>query len=717
AEYDFNMAFYSYVPGYLISDINGFGHFAQPLFWFNLYWLALGTVLLIIGNLFWNRGSESDFKARWKLARQRFNFVSAPALSIALFVFVGSGIYIYYNTAVLNSYYTAKQQRERQANYEKQYSKYATIIQPKITDVKVEADIFPQERRAVARGRFVIVNKSSQAIDSLHLSMSGSLQHAVIQQFTIDKQAPKRIWNDAKNKYSIYKMPGGAMQPGDTMLMEVTIDAGYKGFTNSGYNSEIVQNGTFFNVNIFPSFGYDASNEIVSDQYRKKYNLPVKDYTLPAQDDAWGLSNFLFGDDGDYVTFEAVVSTDPDQIAIAPGYLQKEWQDKGRRYFHYKMEGEMDLFFNISSARYAVHKDTWTNPDGSKGNIEIYHHPTHNRNVARFAKAVKNSVEYFNKYFTPYQYRQMRILEFPRYATFAQSFPNTVPYAESFGWVGNFSNPEKTDYAYTVTAHEVAHQWWGHQITPSATRGANQISESMAEYSSLMVMKQEYGVDAMQQFLKYELDRYLSDRTSESKFEKTLLDNDNQAYVWYRKGGLVLYALQDYIGEDSLNAGFRRFLEAAAFRQKPPFANTPEWYGYIKSVTPDSLKYYLEDSFEKIVLYENRAKKASAQKKGDGTYEVTINIDTRKIYYDGLGKELKQGDQPNLIEIGIFAAEGKNDKGMTKKVPLYLQKHWLKPGEHTLTFTVKGEPVKAGIDPYNKLIDRIADDNVVPVEK
>ena len=131
-------------------------------------------------------------------------------------------------------------------------------------------------------------------------------------------------------------------------------------------------------------------------------------------------------------------------------------------------------------------------------------------------------MDYFTKHFGPYQYRQMRILEFPRYASFAQSFPNTVPFAESFGWVGDFSDPNDLDYVYTVTSHEVAHQWWGHQVTPSVTRGSNQISESMAEYSSLMVMKKEYGVDAMQKFLKEELDRYLRGRANESKFEKNI---------------------------------------------------------------------------------------------------------------------------------------------------------------------------------------------------
>jgi hypothetical protein len=311
----------------------------------------------------------------------------------------------------------------------------------------------------------------------------------------------------------------------------------------------------------------------------------------------------------------------------------------------------------------------------------------------------------------------MRILEFPRYASFAQSFPNTVPYSESFGWTADFSDPNDTDYAFYVTAHEVAHQWWGHQVTPSFTRGANQISESMAEYSALMVLEHAYGKDCMQNRLKYSLDRYLRGRSSESKFEETLLNNDSRAYVWYDKGSLILYALQDYIGEDNLNGAFKKFIDTAAFRQKPPFATSNEWYSYIKEATPDSLQYFLQDSFEKIALYENRITKAAYTSQPDGTFKVDLTVQTKKIYYDSTGREIDESRSKDLIEIGIFDEEIKSEKGVTQKVPLYLKKHWLSPGEHTLSFTVNKKPVKAGIDPYNKLIDRIPDDNTKNVDE
>ena len=41
----------------------------------------------------------------------------------------------------------------------------------------------------------------------------------------------------------------------------------------------------------------------------------------------------------------------------------------------------------------------------------------------------------------------------------------------------------------------------------------------------------------------------------------------------------------------------------------------------------------------------------------------------------------------------------------------------MKPGKNTFTFTTDELPLKAGIDPYNKMIDRTPDDNMKSVEE
>ncbi|MEO6037344.1 MAG: M1 family aminopeptidase, partial [Saprospiraceae bacterium] len=436
---------------------------------------------------------------------------------------------------------------------------------------------------------------------------------------------------------------------------------------------------------------------------------------LPPHHDPYGERTLLFNDDADFVTFECVVSTAPDQIAVAPGYLQREWTEGDRHYFHYKQDSKTDYFFTLVSARYAVLRDQWTAPDGKVVNIEIFHHPEHAYNLDRFVASLKDGMGYFYRNFGAYQFRQVRILEFPRYAVFAQSFPNTIPYSEDFGWFADFSDPNKYDYAYYVTAHELAHQWWGHQVVPNSTRGSNLVSESLAEYSALMIAQQKYGADNVQKFLKYDLDRYLRGRAGESKKENVFI-NCNRPYEWYQKGSIILYGLQDYIGEAKMNGAIRAFRDSFGLKENPPFPGSYDLYAFIEKATPDSLRYYLEDSWQKITLYENRILSAKAKKTGDNQYEVTLQVKARKLYADEKGNESEATGMNDYIDIGIFAEDKTEANGRKLTQPLYLQKHRLSNGEHTIVLTVPGKPVRAGIDPYNKLIDRVPEDNRVEVE-
>ncbi len=84
-------------------------------------------------------------------------------------------------------------------------------------------------------------------------------------------------------------------------------------------------------------------------------------------------------------------------------------------------------------------------------------------------------------------------------------------------------------------------------------QGIGLMCETMAQYSALMVMEKKFGKEKMRKFLKYELEKYLAGLSSEREGEKPLLYNEGQPYIHYSKGGLIMYALRDYIGEEKLN--------------------------------------------------------------------------------------------------------------------------------------------------------------------
>lgn len=679
------------------SDMNVYGHFMAPFSWFKTYWFAFSALLFAAAVIFSVRGSESVLSIRWKAGKLRLNRNLITLVLGGTVIFISSGFYIYYNTNIINTYRTSDKGKELRGDYEKKYKKYENLVQPRIVEANLKIDLYPYDRDFVAEGFYYLKNKTSQAIPAIHIQQKYDDQLS-INYLKFDKTATVTL-ADEDFRYYIYTLSNPLM-PGDSIKMDFKVSFVTKGFKQSGSNTNVVYNGTFFNnMDFFPALGYQPEAELSDDDDRKEQGLKIKERMLE-RNDPYGRSMNLFGDDADHIRFETVLSTAPDQIAIAPGYLQKEWQQDGRRYFHYKMDAPMCNFYSIVSARYAVKHDKWKDV-----NLEIYYHPGHEYNLDRMMQGMKDALAYYSSNFNKFQFRQMRIMEFPRYATFAQSFANTVPFSEGIGFIAKVDDPaEDIDYIYYVTAHEVAHQWWGHQVTEARVKGNAMLSESMSQYSALMVMKHAFTPEIIERYLKYELDQYLKGRASERKKEQPLDLVESQGYIHYNKASLIFFALQDYIGEDSVNAAFRRYNEAWRFKDAP-YPTSADLLQYIRSVTPDSLQYIIHDMFETITLFENKTTEAEYEEKDTSLFEVTLKVSAEKLRADSTGMETPIAID-DWIDIGIYR---KNEH--QKEELIYLKKHKITQKENTFTIVVNKKPYKAGIDPLHKLIDRHSNDN------
>jgi len=697
--FEHNLYKYAATPPSVYSDMNGFGHFLLRVRVFQAYWACAALLLAVAAYLFWVRGTVAGWRDRIGAARDRLSRPMGWLSAGAAAGMVAFGAFIFYNTNILNHYQTAHDQLERQANYEKKYKGLAADPQPKVTAVKLAVDLFPREEQVRARGTYTLVNKSGKPVDTIHvLFFQGELVTVSKLEFGVPAELAV---DDMYTGLRSYKL-AAPLAPGATTELDFDLSTGAHGFTNAGAFTDVEYNGSFVNGNLLlPIIGYQRRGEITADRERKKFGLPPSERARD-RDDPAGLAENDISPDADFITFEATVSTDDDQFAIAPGYLQKEWTEGGRRHFDYKMDSPILNFFAFQSGRYAVRKDRWHDVA-----IEIYYQPGHEYNLDRMIAATKAGLDYFTANFGPYQHKQFRIIEFPRYQAFAQSFPNTIPYSEGIGFIARVREDDKDDidYPYYVTAHELAHQWWGHQVAAGNVQGDTMLVETMAQYSALMVMKHKYGEEKMQRFLQYELDRYLIGRSTEQKKELPLSRVENQPYIHYRKGSLVMYALQDYIGEDNLNRAIRAFRDETAFKG-PPYPNTTQLLAHIRAVTPPQLQYVIDDMFDTITLFDNRATAARARLLPDGRYEVTFKVLAKKRRADELGKE---SDVPlaDWIDIGVLDADNK---------PLFLEKKKIDREEMEFTVVVDGKPARAGIDPYNKLIDRRPKDNTIAVD-
>ena len=697
------------------SDFMGYGNALPSFYTYRVYWYLFGIVLAVIALLFYRRGMGTNVKGRFAFAKARATKTLITVAAVSLVGFLSLGGYIWKINNVDNDNLSGKEIEELRVNIEKELGKFSGIPQPRLVAVNTFMDIVPETRDFKAGATYTMVNQSNVAIDTLHVNLTD--YPTVI---TMDRKADT-VYNNKDYNYRMYAFEK-AMQPGDTLVFKFTIHNKPNKFLDN--KSPINTNGTFINQGIFPSIGYNDAFEIRNIKIREKYDLAPKD-RLPSPFAPGATDNNYIGGNSDWIDFEATVSTSPDQIAIAPGYLMKEWEENGRKYYHYKMDSKMLNFYSFLSGKYDVKRESY------KGiNLEIYHHPDHTYNLDRMMNGLKQGLDYYNENYTPYQHKQARIIEFPKqYGSFAQAFANTIPFSERVGFIADVdeTNKDAVDYALSITAHELAHQWWAHQVIGAKAKGMTLLSESMSEYSSLKVLEKVYGKNQMRKFLKESMDGYLSGRTGESIKENPLMYNENQQYIHYQKGSVVLYAMSDYIGDKKFNDVAKRFAEKYQFKAAP-YPTAPEFVENLREVTPDSLQYLIKDMFETITLYDNEVTDATytkinedeylvnikslvskyrSDKKGEKSY-ASVAGDSLSFTPDGKKKAISSLPLADYIEIGIFGEE--NEETGEEEV-LFLKKLKFTDIENNQSILVSKKPVEVGIDPYYKLIDRGTNDN------
>jgi aminopeptidase N len=265
-----------------------------------------------------------------------------------------------------------------------------------------------------------------------------------------------------------------------------------------------------------------------------------------------------------------------------------------------------------------------------------------------------------------------------------------------------------------VTAHEVGHQWWAHQVMSGEMQGMTLLVETLAQYSALMVMERLYGPDQIRKFLRYELDSYLRRRGGELIEELPLERVENQQYIHYQKGSLAMYLLKDVIGEDAVNRALQGLLGEYAFKAAP-YPTSKDLLRHLRAVAAPEHQQLITDLFQKITLYDVKVTSARTRQRADGMWELALDVDARKAYADGQGRESDAAlDEP--FDVGLFTVEP-GTKGFDPSDVIVFERRPIHSGAQTLQFITARQPSFAGVDPYNKRVDRNSQDNVRSVER
>ncbi|RZJ50548.1 MAG: aminopeptidase, partial [Flavobacterium sp.] len=562
-------------------DLNGFGKYTIPFHVSMLYNLGLALILMVITGILWKRNS-SILKS---LQRHSFNKIQKLIFTLGILLFIGFGSFLFYKTNIEYPYLTEDDQNNWSEKYELNFKKYSHLPQPTIISVKSNVDLFPEENRYEVKGTYQLINNSKKPIDSLllYIDRNSKLTSVEIQ----NAEELKNIKEFDLYWYILTK----PLQPQQKIKMNFSFESSWSPFKGHTPFNSIIENGSFMRISrYFPTFGYQDSNEISSKKERSKRHLQPQTPLKKLADKSKTNYNFI--------NYEAIVSTSKNQTAIGIGDLIGKWKKNDRNYFHYKSNGKIPFRFAFSSAEYQIRK---TNYRGIS--IEVYYDKRHFRNVAKLIQDVKNTLDYCQNNFGKYPYKTIRYAEVSAFADgfAATSYPSTVFMKENFGFYSDLSHKDKEDVINQLTAHELSHEWWGNaQINPEQKEGSWILTETLAQYTELVLYEKEHGIEKALETLKIHLDLYLSSRSYDP--EKPLYKtNYDTPHLPYDKGMLVMHQLRMLIGEEKVNLALKNFLKRHKYPNEIP--DSEDLLNEIYAVTDKKFHHKLDEMFKQIITY------------------------------------------------------------------------------------------------------------------
>ncbi|MBX2829242.1 MAG: hypothetical protein KTR22_13840 [Flavobacteriaceae bacterium] len=633
------------------SDLNGYGHRLLPYLLVKSYWLLAGLLLLISTYLFWNRGFLFSIKERWSKAMQRWDKRVLLVSTVLFSGFFLMGFAIYKGEQKLELATTS--QNALFENFEKTFDKYSSIeLQPKITSVTLNIDLFPEESRFAIHGDYVLTNKTGNSIDTLLLK-NGFDETTT---FTFDRDYRIIDKDDYVHFYVIAIDP--PLAPSDSL--HLNFDMSSKPATLFENDSKVLGNGTFIKNNIFPRIGYflNRASKHPTDTTARRQNY----YTQGA----------------DLVDLKTIISTSKDQIAVAPGTLVKQWKENDRNYYEYQSDSKIKNSYSFNSGDFEVVEEAYKNTI-----FKIYSHKNHTYNVDNKLRGLKASYDYNTQYFGDYLHQETRVIEFPMTeGSFASVMANSIPTSE-MRFISN-STEEKVDLAFYTQAHELTHHWFGGRLIPADALGAVLLTESITEYISLHIYAKEFGKDKALEFLKLQRERYLRGRTQAQEEPPLYLVKGEEQYLSYGKGTIAFNTLGHYLGKEEMHRILRTFLE----EYSDSYPTSTDLLKFLKQHVPGPLLSIVEDYFETVTLHE-----ASLNSVTFNSNEVGLDFDYSKFRNNKVFTDIELNDP---IEIGFYDDDGKLMALETVRV---------KSGNNAVTIPLDQRPTKVILDPHALLIE------------
>lgn len=585
------------------SDMTGLAPYRTGLLLHRVYWGAITVAALAVAHIFYQRGATKKGSLRVFGYGVTDRTWAVACAAVALAVTLATGLVI---SREIARGLDGEPREAAMLRYEKMYAgAYREAPAPDWRRVDLQVELYPDERRMRARGTFELVNRSERERPTVLVSLDPACRW---QSVTLD--GATRVSPEAEEVAHVFTL-AAPLAPGAVTNLraewEATIPEGLAR-TSSEYTNFIAAGGTFLGgpggIEWLPASGYQRGWEIADENTRRAHGLePQK--PLPELKDA-AVVPPLFG--GAPFDVRVEINVPADHTALSAGRLVAV-RDEGaeRRTFIYETDHPVNGF-PILAARYAEKR---------RGDLAVYYHPQHTFNVEAMLDAMTAARRKYERDYGALPFRDLRIAEFPRLASFALAYPTIIPFSEDLVFLTR-EDDEHVNSTYFSVAHEVAHQWFGVVVVPGRSRGASVLHEGLAEYAAGALIEEELGRDAAALFRRHEEQTYLRRRRADGEPPLSVVEDDyaTQSPVFYQKAGLVFHMLENLLGRDRMNAALREYVTRYSFAERHPTIH--DLLAIFKQQTPDgSLDWFYEQWFERVTLPDFRIESAVVRREGN----------------------------------------------------------------------------------------------------
>lgn len=570
------------IPTPTLSEMNPSGDGSTGFAWLSLYWGLWAGALLFVAWLFWRRGyiaSATSLRAR---AKRRLRGPGGLVAAVLLASLAGVGGYVFVNTNVWAWQATDREIEVFMADLERSVSLYLDKPEPSIVSMTMKVDIEPSRTRLVAEGVYVLENRTGRPLTHTHLTLPSDATSVAV---SVAGARSILRRDDLSLEVFAFDTP---LRPGERRRLTFRTEIAPRGF--GARQDRVVRNGTFVNSHeLAPVPGVTRAAFLTDEDARRRQGLkPAPSMREP---DAPGAHDYNYVR-ADLAPLDITLSTEEGQTPVAPGSAVSDTRKDGRRIIRYVSKQPIRTYFSVQSARYEVRRVKYGDVD-----VAVYFHPGHGGNVDRMIAAMKGGLDIYQDTFGPYQFDYLRVVEFPAYGDYGQAFAGTIPISENAGFIADLRNPRNFDYVTSLVLHEVAHQWWAHQVIGADAKGAILLSEGLAEYSAAMAQSRMQGARAGNMAMGLSREAYQEGLAERNEEEPRLLRVERQSYVGYHRAALTFVHVRLVIGEAALHRALRRFRDAHAYRTAP-YPTSDDLLAAILEETPPKKRERVRQLFE-----------------------------------------------------------------------------------------------------------------------